>query len=239
MVTSGKRTRTSFKIEVSGDAESKTALLTRIQQVKGMLGFGTTNLTAFQEVLIYWLNNHPHQHSTTSNTEQEPTSQMDYHSLTEEEAKAETLIITGHKALSKLTAMCNHHGTHCRGSVALASSPNNTFGFYNKFAITCAEGAECSVYTMENGTWSNSSYLPNGKSHVNKKIMHGYFTSRLLPSQLDTFIDGCGIASTRRTMKYMLQREDYLNCIEQVDGIYIVLFSSYKKYGFSGRNKTM
>ena len=127
------------------------------------------------------------------------------------------LVVTRHKALFNLISICNIHGKHCGGTLALASKPMNMVSFYNKFDITCDEESGCSAYTMSNAIWCNSSYLPNGKSHVNERIMHSYMTSGLLPSQLDTFINGCGISVTATPMRLnVLQRNDYLKCIEQV-----------------------
>ena len=99
VAASSKRTWASFNIEVSGDAESKIVLLTHLQQVKGMLGFETTTLTALPEVLTYWLKNHQHEEPNTSSREQDEPDRTGYHSLNQEEAKGEILVVAGHKTV--------------------------------------------------------------------------------------------------------------------------------------------
>ena len=60
--------------------------------------------------------------------------------------------------------------------------------------------------------WKSSSYLPNGAFLCNYRISHGYFSSGLLPSQYERFVEASGIGKiSKRQMDYLVK--SYSDCV--------------------------
>lgn len=223
-----RRARRSFKIELSGDQQSKEILLQSLQEIKSVMGYGATNVMALQATFTTWLEQNRRQQP--QDQEQATPQTPSYQHITVDQAKMKKLYVCGESSLSDLMVLANNHGKKCAGDLKLQTSDNTKqSGFWNRLNISCSSATKCRVYPLCNIHWATSSYLPNGHSHVNLKMTHGFITSGLLPSQFRTLIAACSIEGATWFAQNPSGNEKYFKIIERVSLLTLIcMYYTYK-----------
>lgn len=226
MATESRRSRKVFKIEMTGDETCKSGIMGSFHKIKSIMGYGTTNTSALQLVFSYWLEKHqgPTECSTSDQAATDTAQITTYQRISFDQAKDEKLYICGESALSDLMTLSNSHGRCCNGKLQFDTACNNRkqSGFWYRLDISCSQKAACKKNALSNLTWCTSSYLPNGQSHINAKMTHGYTSSGLLPSQFRSLMQACGIESATRFAQNC-RNQTYVTTIEEVCFVYILL----------------
>ena len=196
MESSAKKPKSTFLIKVTGDSSAKDSVMTQLRKVKSEMGYGSTTLSALQEVLKFWLEKHSTATGTshTSSEISSTTTRSIHHQLIiREQAEKETLYIARHEALNDLIAITAHHSRTCAGNYTLNGTDRTVCGFWNRIRLSCS-----SELCSHDKRWNTSSYIPGGESHVNKKMTHAFFASGVLPSQFDSLMSAAEISVSSR-----------------------------------------
>ena len=214
MESSAKKLKSTFRIEVTGDSSARDSVMTQLKKVKSEMGYGSTTLSALQEVLTFWLEKHSTATGTcdTSSATSATTARSIYHQLlSREQAEKETLYITGHEALHDLIAITAHHSRTCAGNYTLNATDRTVRGFWNQIRLSCS-----SELCSHDKRWNTSSYIPGGESHVNKKMTHAFFASGVLPSQFDSLMSAAKISVSSRFSLTVSQKGEYHKIVREI-----------------------
>ena len=95
----------------------------------------------------------------------------------------EPVLLTSPSAINNLNSIVSLHNAKCTNCVRMVAS--QTTGYASSFTVKCNI---CDFDYM----WNSSLQLPNGMDLINMRVVHSYFTSGMIPSQLERFSDCLG-----------------------------------------------
>lgn len=221
--------RKRFNVQLQGDGDSKSNFFYKLGAVKAAMGIGATTMTALDTVMSEWLQKRrPAAITTPTCTGEAGASaavhytQLAYRAISSEQAKSESTYITDANALERLVTLANDHGRKCTGDLQLESKSTGvmTKGFYSSMPLKCSTCANCAVYPAENGKWTTSSFLLSGRSLVNERMTHSYYSSGSLPSQFFQVMKEAGLLVSERFIKTLTEQNSYKAVVEQVTILY-------------------
>lgn len=181
-----RRIRAShFRFEMQCSQNEKQSLLSKLKAVKETLTNNLVNNVTNYTVMDYLLNHYISCNSSNSRKESNDNIECNTNNFIEKEhTLKEPMFVTSRQSLEKCIEIAQRHGQYCRAELSITNDINK--GHVLTTVLKCNQ--------HHSYRWSSSPYIMNtGKYMVNQRILHGYSSSGLLPSEYSRFVNGAGI----------------------------------------------
>ena len=120
----------------------------------------------------------------TCNQERNETFNYTYIQVPEKETE-QKIFLTAETSLERLVKVVENHAKVCDGSLNCKK--------VNEKGHVAAVRFNCSSNKSHSLLWSSSPYLPNNEYLVNRRVMHGFACSGMLPVHYARFVKGANI----------------------------------------------
>jgi len=158
--------------------------------------------------------------SSSHSYQQASSAHSPWSTVSLDKSNGEKLVLMNIEALQQAVHMANEHGAQCGGLLSIDSrntSQWKTVGFWIKMPMQCSKGVMCAVYPNKTAYISSSSYLPYGRALVNERMIHAYYSSGLIISQLTRLMAAAQILSTEKFIQHSsTQRDTYMEAANKV-----------------------
>lgn len=185
MDTDSKKRPPSFKLSIPGDDQRKNSILSLLSNVREILvrqfNHPVNNGDIIENALTAFLEKHRDIHVQTNN------ENMDFNTYVQVQEKDsnQRIFLTAEESLKRLVTVAENHAKLCKGR--LVSKKLTEKGH------VAAVRFNCSMEKSHSLLWSSSPYLPNNEYLVNRRVMHGFACSGMLPVHYMRFAKGANI----------------------------------------------
>lgn len=213
MDSDSKKRPPSFKLSIPGDDQRKDSILSLLSNVREILvrqfNHPVNNGDIIENALTAFLEKHRDKHVETNN------ENMDFKTYVQVQEKDsnQRIFLTAEESLRRLVTVAENHANLCKGR--LVSKKITEKGH------VAAIRFNCSVEKNHSLLWSSSPYLPNNEYLVNRRVMHGFACSGMLPVHYMRFAKGSNIGViNQKNREQCLQKiyphveEEYKESIE-------------------------
>ncbi|XP_078698483.1 uncharacterized protein LOC144925983 isoform X2 [Branchiostoma floridae x Branchiostoma belcheri] len=194
--------RVSF---IAPDLEGKKQLIAMFHSIKANIGPSRSsqegNFNVLKEVFTYYIQHHSPR-SFTHMADQGTESSFPSPEMSKEDSTQNIALLTPRK-IPNLLALAEVHLRTCRGSVQLGDN-----------VVMDGHAAICTFYCTAcpwSGRWNTSPKLPNISFLVNDRMLHGTFTSGILPTQYEKLCQAADIG--------MIKEEDRNVVLSEYKGV--------------------
>lgn len=184
MEATTKKRPPSFKISIPGDEERKTLILGLLNDVREglvrQLDHPVNNADIIEKSLKLFLE----KFEIRNEAHHEP---LDFNTYIQvpEKGTEQKIFLTAETSLKRLVKVVENHAKVCDGSLACKK--------VNEKGHVAAVRFNCSSNKTHSLLWSSSPYLPNNEYLVNRRVMHGFACSGMLPVHYTRFVKGAKI----------------------------------------------
>ena len=186
MEATSKKRPPFFKISIPGDEEKKSLILALLNDVREVLvrqlDHPVNNADIIEKVLKTFL-----EKSEGNTCNQERTETLDFNTYIQvpEKETEQKIFLTAETSLERLVKVVENHAKVCDGSLNCKK--------VNEKGLVVAVRFNCSSNKSHSLLWSSSPYLPNNEYLVNRRVMHGFACSGMLPVHYARFVKGANI----------------------------------------------